>query len=444
MFISSITDNSSPYEFVIIGTGPAGFTVALELEKQTTGSILIIESGLASRNRGASNLSKVTASGDLAAEYFPVHAQRIYGGTSTIWGGWCGKLEQRAFLAGEWPITFDEIDPYYEPAAEILNLPEEAFLQPETPIEGSDKLVYKPYYTGKPLVRFAKKYHEQLNNSEQIHVLLGHTCTDLSVQENSVRSIELRNTVNPSDVPIQLSVKDVVLACGGIGNSDLLRISGVSQSPALGRGFAEHPHIYSATNTLLNVERIWPSVNKKNPVYHGIQLSSEYCAEHNLLSLTFDFNSRSKEQANMMGQSISMYQTMSTIRAEMPLLPSNVVTQSKKENIFGLPQAHLNFQFNLTPRIHDTWEIFREEFSRTGLGRLGKLQSTPAATGGGHYLCSTRMGDSTDDSVVDKNCKVHETDNLYIAGSSIFSAGGAINPTYSIVAFAIRLASAHP
>ncbi len=41
--------------------------------------------------------------------------------------------------------------------------------------------------------------------------------------------------------------------------------------------------------------------------------------------------------------------------------------------------------------------------------------------------------------VVDENLKVHGIDNLYIAGSSIFSTGGACNPTMPIIQFCLRL-----
>jgi choline dehydrogenase-like flavoprotein len=40
---------------------------------------------------------------------------------------------------------------------------------------------------------------------------------------------------------------------------------------------------------------------------------------------------------------------------------------------------------------------------------------------------------------VDANCKVHGIDNLYAAGSSCFTTGGAVNPTLSVVAISIRL-----
>jgi choline dehydrogenase-like flavoprotein len=42
--------------------------------------------------------------------------------------------------------------------------------------------------------------------------------------------------------------------------------------------------------------------------------------------------------------------------------------------------------------------------------------------------------------VVDADCRVHSVKNLYIAGSSVFTTGGYANPTFTIVALALRLA----
>jgi len=41
--------------------------------------------------------------------------------------------------------------------------------------------------------------------------------------------------------------------------------------------------------------------------------------------------------------------------------------------------------------------------------------------------------------VVDADCKVHGIDNLYIAGSSVFTTSATINPTLTILALAMRL-----
>ena len=57
----------------------------------------------------------------------------------------------------------------------------------------------------------------------------------------------------------------------------------------------------------------------------------------------------------------------------------------------------------------------------------------------GYHLGGTRMGDDPKNSVVDKNLKVHFIDNLYVAGSSVFTSGGYANPTLSIVQLSLRL-----
>jgi choline dehydrogenase-like flavoprotein len=41
---------------------------------------------------------------------------------------------------------------------------------------------------------------------------------------------------------------------------------------------------------------------------------------------------------------------------------------------------------------------------------------------------------------VDRDCRVHGIDNLYVGGSSIFTTSGYSGPTMMIVAFSLRLA----
>ena len=50
------------------------------------------------------------------------------------------------------------------------------------------------------------------------------------------------------------------------------------------------------------------------------------------------------------------------------------------------------------------------------------------------------MASSPRAGVVDADCRVHSVKNLYIAGSSVFTTGGYANPTFTIVALALRLA----
>ena len=51
------------------------------------------------------------------------------------------------------------------------------------------------------------------------------------------------------------------------------------------------------------------------------------------------------------------------------------------------------------------------------------------------------MADDPVHGVVDRHCRVHGIDNLWIAGGSVFPVSGYVNPTVTIVALALRLAS---
>ena len=60
--------------------------------------------------------------------------------------------------------------------------------------------------------------------------------------------------------------------------------------------------------------------------------------------------------------------------------------------------------------------------------------------GGPHHMGTTRMATDPTRGVVDANCRIHSIDNLYVVGSSVFATGGYANPTFTIVALALRLA----
>ena len=57
-----------------------------------------------------------------------------------------------------------------------------------------------------------------------------------------------------------------------------------------------------------------------------------------------------------------------------------------------------------------------------------------------HAMGATRMAVDPKNGVVDRNCRVHGMENLWIASSSIFPVAGSANPTVTIVALALRVA----
>jgi len=60
--------------------------------------------------------------------------------------------------------------------------------------------------------------------------------------------------------------------------------------------------------------------------------------------------------------------------------------------------------------------------------------------GTAHQAGTARFGTDPKTSVLDLDCKAHELDNLYVADASFFPSIGAVNPTLTIVANALRVA----
>ena len=59
---------------------------------------------------------------------------------------------------------------------------------------------------------------------------------------------------------------------------------------------------------------------------------------------------------------------------------------------------------------------------------------------GWHLLGTARMGAHHSNSVVDGNGRSHEVKNLFIIDGSVFVTAGAVNPTSTIQAVALRIA----
>ena len=60
--------------------------------------------------------------------------------------------------------------------------------------------------------------------------------------------------------------------------------------------------------------------------------------------------------------------------------------------------------------------------------------------GTAHQAGTARFGTDPKTSVLDLDCRAHELDNLYVADASFFPSIGAVNPTLTIVANALRVA----
>ncbi len=59
---------------------------------------------------------------------------------------------------------------------------------------------------------------------------------------------------------------------------------------------------------------------------------------------------------------------------------------------------------------------------------------------GAHHRGTCRMSEDPDRGVVDRDCRVHGVSNLYAVFGSVFPSGGALQPSLTIAALALRMA----
>lgn len=128
--------------------------------------------------------------------------------------------------------------------------------------------------------------------------------------------------------------------------------------------------------------------------------------------------------------------------------PASRVVLGEKRDALGIRVARLEWQ--LTDLDRHTIKVavgrLAQAFGKSGIARLQvpidlDAKEWPSNIGcSWHHCGTTRMHADPKQGVVDANCKVHGMQNLYVAGSSVFTTNGHGNPTLTIVALSLRLA----
>ncbi len=104
-----------------------------------------------------------------------------------------------------------------------------------------------------------------------------------------------------------------------------------------------------------------------------------------------------------------------------------------------VPDVHWNVGERALRTLERANEIQREILEELGAEitwQVGPENTGPAY----HHMGTTRMGDDPDESVVNARLRTHDLENCWIVGSSVFPTGGAMNPTLTIAALALRAA----
>lgn len=126
---------------------------------------------------------------------------------------------------------------------------------------------------------------------------------------------------------------------------------------------------------------------------------------------------------------------------QLPREDSYVSLDPDRTDDRGNPVPHINWTVGdrALRTIERVNEIQREILSELGAeitGQIGPENTFPTF----HHMGTTRMGTDPTESVVDPTLRTHDLENCWIASSSVFPTGGAMNPTLTIAALALKAA----
>lgn len=446
---------------VIIGSGPAGLTAAVELERLGR-ACLVLEAGGAEHSAESQDQYRGAVVGD---PYFDLASARLrmLGGSSNHWGGWVRQLDDHdlkphpGFPGSGWPIPASDLHDVLAPARVILGVaPTEA--RPFTDsIDEIDIALSDP-------VRFGEKYADLLANSRRLHLALDAPVVAIEARGGRVVSIRVRGQGRTLDLPVET----VVLAGGGIENSRLLlwsnRVSAepvVPQADTLGRYWMEHPTFDVGEAMVTGALR--DRLRQSGALFFAPSRTA--LQDHAMLNANIRlFGRRDAEgidglvcaaariSPTLLRDAARSSGCNAAVSLSWEQVPSaeNRVELGEEVDADGVPRPVLHWRKG--PADYATakkaLELFGTSLLATGQGvvrvndfvRAGGGFPSEGELAGYHHMGGTRMAASARDGVVDGDLRVWGMPNLYVAGSSVFPTSGHANPTLTIVQLSLRLA----
>lgn len=236
----------------VIGSGPAGITLAREFANQNF-QVCLLESGGWEFDPEIQSLSNGTAIGD---PYPEVSSTRLrqFGGTAHTWEGQNGykeygfrclpldeiDFEKRDWLPySGWPFAKAHLDPFYARAHQVCQIGAydynvEAWEDRRAvrlPFKSDRVITSMSQYGGRS--PFTTQYPNQLKQTPNITTILYATAIELVTDETNQTVTRVRIAVSPQQ-QIWLSAKIFIVATGGMENARILLASNQQQSAGLG------------------------------------------------------------------------------------------------------------------------------------------------------------------------------------------------------------------
>lgn len=506
-------------DLCIVGAGAAGIAAALNFAN-TGFTVCLLEGGGFEYEPDTQALYEGTAEG--IPWQCSLHDSRLrrFGGTTRgDWGAGCTPLDDLDFAPrawvpfSNWPISKEELLPYYERARSVFQLGTEAFGNNELLarvlrelVPGSSfqwRSLVDRYYLKSPL-NFGHAQRATLEVSSNIVTILHANVVDLEVNESG-RAMTAAHVKTLGGRVGVVRARAFILACGGIETARLLLAADSvtkcglgNQRDLVGRFFMDHPSGPVGTLVAAEPEAFVAAYDhsyhwkRKLPIYPILCLSEKAQEQTGLLNARCRLVAREAEPvpdgvaafrevitcardrhipaglarrlkriggdfANVVTAGARRLSGRNAVATRLDLdgvfeqapNPDSRITLSADRDALGQRRVKLDWRFTeLDWRTYrGLANYFDAELRYQQIGHLEVadwiLSHQPerdSKLGGvAHHLGTTRMSNDPSTGVVDRNCRVHGVENLFISSGSVLPTGGVAGPTFTIVALGIRL-----
>lgn len=465
---------------VIIGSGPSGLTLASAL----SGDLIVVESG----GHGIDMQFKRAHRSHVSGEPTKPDSVRVraIGGATTRWTGRCAELddwdfEERPWMAERgWPIQKDVLAPYYEKIWDLLGLatcskyghPREHSANEAELLASHLRMQRWSFWGGshKTKMNIIGLFPGLFDGEKK---RLVYAAEAVQIITDGSRAVAVR-VVDRSGASRLIRAKRFILAAGCVDNIKILLLL-QSQAPEftsqvekwLGRGFMQHLRVsagqllYAAGNHCTFHRQFGLFKGKREGRYElGLSIQPEYARQQKIGNASLFFLPEgqagvlaklARGASRLIGRPPPDFAQRTIVMAdvEQEVLPESRVTLHRDLGPHGVPRADIDWRISKRDyrTTCETLAMFEDYLERAGLGTLcrrpglGKSQIEPELIlDSNHPLGGTRMAADASHGVVDRNCKVFGTQNLWAVGGSVFATGGHANPTITMMALARRLA----
>lgn len=476
-------------QIVVVGSGIAGAEVATYLARHGQ-EVILLESGRKQFDRSIQALNDLIFLGKphrkldpnayyhryLPPELRGVSRVRQFGGTSNVWTGKWKYLQPSDFDGrtwvnnSGWPIDFEDILEHYRSAAKDYgfgDLEAEA-MRPEIR-EFRDKIAayglkMSSFYWEQTPTRTAIRFGDEMQRSQNLRVVLGATATELRLDASRQRVTEVvcRSLENKE---IVVKGETIILATGALETARILLASdrqipnGIGNTYDLvGRFYTDHPKHHTGSLKPGHLTRQYAHELQYAPkprfcvcfALDDATQQEEKLLEHVLYlkpiyEKTMDKLWRTLRgfPACQDGNGFVANYRVKFVTEQVPHKASRVKL-GKELDALGQRKLELDWCFTEQDRrsIARTVELLSDRFAAVGLGTFDFGDKPPHLdnmTDAAHQMGTTRMASNPQEGVVDINCRVFGTDNLYVASSAVFPTGPSYSPTFTILALARRL-----